>query len=235
MSQPTIEHPLLLAEDVLLLLLDDDSGSLRQTYLQPLLGGAVLADLALAGAVEADEEPRFWRTAHVHAADGRRPADPVLTAAYDLVAAKPRSAQDLVSRIGKPLKGELTDRLVARGIVRREKHKVLGLFPSTRWPAVDSRHEEQVRRRLGDLLVRGLSPDPRTLALVALLSAVDLPHKVVDRDGLPAGQVRSRAKALVEEMEEGDWAAKAVRDAVRAITSAAAAAAVTGGAAAASS
>lgn len=229
MSEPTPAMPLLLAEDLLLLLLDDDLGTLRQSNLQPLLGGAVLAELALLGAVEVEEKQGFWQTVRVRPVPGRRPEDPVLAGAQDVVAEKPRTAQDLATRLGKPLKDRLTDRLVARGILRREEHKVLGLFPSARWPAADSRHEDEVRRRLADVLVRGLSPDPRTVALVALLSAVDQAHKVVPGEGLSGREVRKRAKQLVADMDEGEWAAKAVRDAVQATTTAVAAGVVAGG------
>jgi hypothetical protein len=78
-----------------------------------------------------------------------------------------------------------------------------------------------------------VDPEPRTAALVALLSAIDRAHKVVDRDGLPAGQVRKRAK----EIAKGEWAAKAVKDAISASTAAvtAAVAASTAGATAAGS
>ncbi len=100
---------LLLAEDLMLLLLDDETGAVRQTHVRPLLGGAVLADLALAGAVEVEEKRGVWHTAKVHPVDGARPSDALLAAAYDEVAAKPRSAQDLVNRIGKPLKDDVTE------------------------------------------------------------------------------------------------------------------------------
>ena len=99
---------------------------------------------------------------------------------------------------------------------------MLGLFPRTRWPAVDSSHEEAVRRSLTAALVQGVTPEPRTAALVSLLSAIDRAHKVVDRDGLPAGQVRKRAK----EIAKGEWAAKAVKDAIAASTAAITAAVV---------
>jgi hypothetical protein len=45
---------------------------------------------------------------------------------------------------------------------------------------------------------------------------------VVDREGLPARELKKRAK----EIAEGDWAAKAVRDAVSAAQAAVAAGAV---------
>lgn len=48
--------------------------------------------------------------------------------------------------------------------------EVLGLFPTRSWPAVDSRHEAQVRAGLHDVLVVGRTPTPREGALVALLA-----------------------------------------------------------------
>jgi hypothetical protein len=209
----------LISEDLLLLLLDDENGKLTGTaYPQTVLGGAVLIELAATGAVEIEEKAGVWKAAKVAAASPA-PDDDVLRAAYDLVAEKPRTAQDLVDRLGKGLKDQLADRLVERGILERREDKVLGLFPRTRWPAADSTHEEEVRRSLTAALVQGVEPDERTGALVALLSSIDRAHKVVDHDGMSSRDVRERAK----EISEGAWAAKAVRDAISAATAAIAA------------
>lgn len=221
----------LIAEDLLLLVLDDDKGTVTTAYPQTALGGAVLVELALDGAVEVEEKTSVWRSAKVSPVAARRPDDAILAAAYDVVAEKPRTAQDLVDRLGKGLKERLADRLVERGVLERQEGRVLGLFPRTRWPAVDSGHEEQVRRALTGALVQGLTPDQRTGALVALLSAIDKAHKVVDHDGLPTKEVRKRAK----EISEGAWAAKAVRDAINASTAAIAMIAAGGAVAAGSS
>lgn len=221
----------LICEDLLLLMLDDDSGTLSGTaYPRTVLGGAVLVELALTGAVDVEEKTSAWRSAKVRAIPGAAPEDAVLRAAYDVVAERPRTAQDLVDRLGKGLPERLADRLTERGILERHDDKVLGLFPRKRWPAVDSRREEEVRRSLTTVLVQGVEPDERTAALVALLSAIDKPHKVVDHDGLPSREVRKRAKAIAD----GDWAAKAVKDAITASTAAIAAVAA-GGAVAGSS
>lgn len=207
---------MLIAEDLLLLLLDDDNGKLTLTsYPQTVLGGALLIELAITRSVEVEEKTSVWRSAKVRPAGGA-PADPVLRAAYDVVAAKPRTAQELVDRLGKGAKEQLAARLSDRGILERHDDRVLGLFPRTRWPAADSSHEREVRQRLDAVLVQGVDPDDRTGALVALLSAIDKPHKVVDHRGVPAGQIRKRAKQVAE----GDWAAKAVRDAIAASTAA---------------
>ncbi|MBA2956303.1 GPP34 family phosphoprotein [Nocardioides sp. MAH-18] len=210
----------LIAEDLLLLLLDDEKGTIQTAYPQTALGGGVLIELALTGAVEVEERSRVWRSTKVRPVAGQEPEDPVLRTAYDLVAEKERGAQDLVERIGKGLQKQLPERLAERGLVERRDGGVLGLFPRTRWPAADTTHEQAVRRALTAALVQGAVPDERTAALIALLSAIDKAHKVVDHEGLSAREVKKRAK----EISEGAWAAKAVRDAINASVAAIAAA-----------
>ncbi len=203
----------LIAEDLLLLLLEDDSGKLTNaTYLDVGIGGALLVELALGGTVEVVTGTGLWARSKVHPVVGPSPGDPMLVEAMALVSEKERTAQDLVGRLGKHRRDALLERLEGKGILQRQEDRVMGLFPRKRWPTVDSSHEADVRRQLGDSLVRGSRPEERTAALVALLSALGLAHKVVDREGLPAGEVRKRAKAVAD----GDWAAKAVKDAVAA-------------------
>lgn len=202
----------LIAEDLLLLLLDDDSGKLTSTYLDIAIGGALLVELTLAGTVAVTEGHGLWSRDKVVATDAATPSDPLLADSLDMVRLRDRSAQDLVGRLGKKRRDPLLERLERRGVLRLEEDKVLGLFPRKRWPAIDSSHETDLRRHIGDALVRGLQPDERTAALIALLSALGVVSKVVDREGLSASEVKKRAKAVAQ----GDWAAKAVKDAVAA-------------------
>jgi hypothetical protein len=219
----------LIAEDLLLLLLDDESGGNQSSFMRPALGGALLVELAMAGCVVVG--PRRWTGARVEAVPGApAPEDPFLGAAYATAAARPRTAQDLVNRLGKDVQPALAERLVERGILERHETRVLGLFPRTRWPARDALHEEQVRRSLEAVLVGGQDPDERTAALIALLSALDRAHKAIDRGGVSGREVKRRAK----EVAEGNWAAKGVREAVQAATTAMMVATTAGGAAAAS-
>ncbi len=206
----------LIAEDLLLLLLDDDSGKPQTNQLQVALGGAVLVELALNEAVVVEEKTSMWRAAKVRVAPAAETEDQVLLDALAIVAEKERSAQDLVDRLGRGLAEVLGTRLVERGVLERREDRLLGIIPRTRWPARDASHEEGVRRRLTAVLVEGAEPETRTGALVALLHAVDRAHKTVPHEGMPNGDVRKRAKQIAE----GDWAAKAVRDAIQASTAA---------------
>jgi len=207
----------LIAEDLLLLLLDDEAGTGPSGLdLTPVLGGAILVELALGGAVRVGEKPSRWAKAKVVPVPCAAPTDPALVAALALVGEKERSAQDLVTRLGKGLREPLSARLADQGVLRRQDQKVLGLFPRTTWPAADVAHEAQVREAIAASLIQGVQPDQRTAALIALLHAVGRAHKTVPLDGLPAREAKARA----QQISEGDWAAKAVKDAIDAATAA---------------
>lgn len=213
----------LIAQDLLLLLLEDDTGKMTHTtHLETGIGGALLMELALVGAVEVAERRGRWSKATVRPTGTDPGPDTVLREALDQVAEKERDAESLVGRLGRKRREQLLTRLAEQGVLRREEGSVMGLFPRTRWPAADGAHEADVRRALGDVLLAGATPDQRTAALVALLSALDLAHRVLDREGHSAQQVKDRAT----EVAEGDWAAKAVKDAVAAAQAAVTTAAV---------
>ena len=209
----------LIAEDLLLLLLDDAKGTVSTWgKTDAVLGGAVLAELAVTGLVTVDEHKSIWRTDKVHAAQGA-PADldPVLAGALATIAETDRKASALVGKIGKGLEGRLAAGLAERGMVERRDGKLLGLIPRTTWPAADRTHEDDVRRTITACLVDGAQPDERTGALIALLGAIDQAHSAVT----PGTTTKKRAlEKRAKEIAEGQWAAKAVKDAVDAATAA---------------
>ncbi|MFB9662542.1 GPP34 family phosphoprotein [Glycomyces mayteni] len=219
---------MLIVEDLLLLLLDDEKGHIagEGTLYYPL-GGAVLMDLALAGSVRFEEGSGAFSVAKVHAVAGAAPEDDLLADAYAVAAPKPRTVNELLILIGTKLRTRVADRLVDKGLVRRDTKKVLGLFRSTTWPAADAAHEEELRGRVKAVLVGGEEPDARTGAVIALLSASGSLHQVLHYDELKWTELDKRARAVVE----GRWAAEAVRNAITAtnaaVASAATAAAVT--------
>jgi hypothetical protein len=209
----------LIAEDLLILLLDDAKGTVSMWgTTDTALGGAVLAELAILGLVTVDDEQRFWRSAKVRVT-GTAPADlhPVLAEALAAVAAKARPASTLVTRLGKGLDDRLATGLAQRRILERRDAKLLGLLPRTTWPVADTSRDDQLRRNITVCLVDGGRPDERTAALIGLLWAVDRPHKAVATNhALTTRQLKKRAKDIAE----GQWPAKAVKDALAAAASA---------------
>ena len=205
-----MDTDLLIVEDLLLLLLDDTTGTIAgEGTLYYTLGGAVLVELALRGAVAPDESRTLFNGIRIGAVKGELPSDPLLREAYEKVAKKPRGVQELLIDIGSSLRGEVLDRLVERGFIRREKKKVLGVFPTTRMPAQRPEYEAQLLERVRSVLVDGAEPDARTGALAALLSASGTLPQL--HPGIPwSGAVYTRGK----ELEKGSWGAEAVNTAI---------------------
>jgi len=212
---------MLIAEDLLLLLLDDTSGRflIDGTALDLGLAGAMLLELAererLTVAGEREEVKAGRLKVVSSAPTGDAALDEALRRCADTTGKKPEA---VLSAVGKGLRVQLLERLAAAGILRAEQGKMLGVFPTTRWPAVDMTHELAQRELLRSVLCQGISPDPRTAALAALLSAVDAPHKVLAAAGdqVDKKAVRRRAK----EIRERAWAADAVGKAIDAVQAA---------------
>lgn len=109
---------------------------------------------------------------------------------------------------------------------------MLGIFPTTRWPAADTRHEEGVRADLWRVLVDGGAPDLRTAALVAILAATGQAGRVLAAGGAPGapavadagheatGPRRRAVDARAREIARQSWASEAVRAYVEEVTAA---------------
>jgi hypothetical protein len=199
---------MLLAEDLLLLLTDDETGRLLVSGhdVDVALGGAQLVDLSLSGRVGVDHKRLVVRDP---SATGDELLDRALETVGSRVGKKPSS---VVTTLGAKLRDQLYGRLAAVGILRAEHGKVLGLFPTTRWPTSSADHEAAVRRAVTSALVHGTTPEPRDAALVALLHALRSTHKVVkpSEHGLRRRDLDRRAKTIAE----GEWGSGAVRDAI---------------------
>jgi Golgi phosphoprotein 3 (GPP34) len=219
-----------LSEDFMLLMLDDQTGkaTLESTALSYGLAGGVLLDLAMAGRVrvpERGEEHAGRLTPLV----GPPLGHPVLDHAMATLSAdKPRKPETVIPRLAKNLRAIVLGTLESQGIVRREEGRVLGVFPRTTWPATSQSRENEVRERLWAVLVLGQVPDPRTGALIGLLSATDTARKVFPNEDRRT--LRRRAKAIAE----GDWASASVRKAISAVQTAVITAVVVAGAGASS-
>jgi Golgi phosphoprotein 3 (GPP34) len=150
--------------------------------------------------------------------DGSPTGDELLDHALGVVSGKQGKKPPVVlGPLGKNLRERLYARLTECGILRAQHDKVLGLFPRHRWPTASADHEATVRRALVAGLVTGTTPDPRDAALVALLHALRLTHKiVVPKDHGLSRRVLDRRAA---EVAKGSWASEAVRHAVDAMAS----------------
>jgi hypothetical protein len=221
---------MLIAEDLLLLLYDDQSGEpiTGAPGLDYALAGAVLIELTLLGKLDVAGEGEEVKRGRLKVLDASPTGDAILDERLAYVAGKPgKRPKDQIGRLSKKLREQLLARLAERGVLEADEGKVLGIFPVTRWPAKDARHEAQLRATLESVLKVGTSPDERTGALIALVSALNVVPKVVT-DAVDKKALKQRAK----EIAESDWAADAVKKAVSEMQSAVTTAVVVSAAAA---
>ena len=205
---------MLIAEEFLLLFLDDESGrkTISDEKIDPALGGALLVELALMERIGVTGDDQGWRQRRRVTITSTTPTDdPVLDEALAYVEAKEGGkVKDLISPLAwrpmtKGLRKKLLERLTVAGVLSQQQGHALGIFPLTRYPSLDSTAEAEVRARLRSALVDGLTPTERTVALIGLLYATGHLHRAVP--GEDKKLVKQRAKALAD----GDWAARAVK------------------------
>ena len=209
---------LTLAESVLLLALDDAKGSIGFTQVDPCLAGALLVDLGRLGALRHEGT-------ELHPVHEVEITHPVLTRAHTAISAssKPRSAKAWVGRLPsdlKPISGAVASHLVEHGILTEQRSKVLGLFPSTRFPQSDPEPERALRSRLRDVLLGLRAPQEYDALLLGLLDPLGFMEQLVDRS--QRRDARQRAKQIADTGITGN----AVSDTMREIHAAAMIAAV---------
>jgi hypothetical protein len=158
-----------LAEELLLLAYDDDSGRATGSTIGLDLGmaAAVLIELALAG-----------RVVYVDRTIMVRDATPTGVSIIDEVLARvavdtPHTPQSWLQRLRYGLRDRVLADLCARGVVQDvDETTMAGFVHIHRYPTVDATVETEIRDRLNRALRSDDMPDERTAALATLVAAV---------------------------------------------------------------
>ncbi|GAB7039129.1 GPP34 family phosphoprotein [Catenuloplanes niger JCM 9533] len=187
-----------LAEELVLIAYDTDGTAWGTgTAVNFAVAGAHLMELALAGRI-AVHDGRV--TVLDPTPTGSPPAD---TALATLTAdPAPRRPKDAVNLLSKKALQPVLDRLVETGVVERHDRKVLLVVPFTRYPSPGGVEPaaETARRRLMHAAVTDphATPDDRTQALVALVTAADWHRRAFP--GLPKHTIKPRFTGVIEDL-----------------------------------
>ena len=172
-------------EEILLLLLDDKDGSfvpIAKANLGCAIAGAVLMDLAFANRIDTDPESLI-------VTDRTPTENPILDPTLTKIAAQGEPSNTrtwirLLSVEDAPaIREQALQSLVARGIVVQREARVMWAFRARRYPTIDGNVEQEVKLRIGDVLLSDDIPHPRDVALIGLVDACDILRDIfADRD-----------------------------------------------------
>ena len=198
-----------LTEEIMLLMLHDDSGEFANVKDWPLrcaLAGGLLMDLVLEGRIAAEAQS-------VRVLDSEPLDAPLLDPALAEMAADdrtrtPRHWVDRFARQADRLRTEALESLVARGILRHDSGLFHWAHGSRRYPVADYMEEAEVKLRLLGVLLDGEEPGLRDIALIHVAHACHILRQLLRH------ALYERVAKRIEEVCHLDEAGAAVLDAV---------------------
>ncbi|MFZ2655695.1 MAG: anti-sigma factor antagonist [Victivallales bacterium] len=166
---------LTVAEEILLLALDDKSGVIKPVpsfALDYALAAALLAELELSDRIDTDLKILKLISP---APTGEPLLDETLLELQQKTETQPTSfwLERLTIR-KKHIEERVLAQLVRKGILKQENRRILWVFKTHRYPLMDDREVKEVRTRLRELILSDDIPDPRDVVLISLGNACRL-------------------------------------------------------------
>ena len=207
----TKEKSLFLYEEIMLLALRDEKGTVATGFPEHVVAGAVLAELLLANRIEVEDT----RKQLVDVIDQGPIGDPVIDECLEKITTAKRRAslKSWVQKLAgvKGLRHKVARQLCERGILRADEDKVLLLFKRRIYPEIDPKPEREILRRLRKAIFTDQRQlDPRTVVLVSLASGADLLRQAFGRKELKPRKKR------IEQITNGDMTGKATKEVIAA-------------------
>ena len=202
------------AEEILLLILDDEHGDLPQSYSERLLdvvvAGAVLMELALEGRIDTDLEQLVL-------VDSTPLGDELLDPTLADIATGPgeRNADYWLARAakrGNEIRERALARLVENGVLEADDGGIFissAVSRSRRYPSRDGRQVEEARLRIMRVLFSDEIPDPRDVVLISLSDASGVLRRLL------TPQERLQLRERIEQIRKLDLIGRFLLPAIR--------------------
>ncbi len=182
-AMPKGMDPLTLPEEILLLALRDGDGSfvdLPEHSLDYALAGAVVMELAMRRLIDSDAE-------RVTVVDGSPVGDPILDPALGAID-RARESHDTqwwvetLSHEAETIRGHALERLIDRGILKRDQQRLRWVFGKRRYPVVKDAQQREVKERVLAIITTDEIPEPHDVVLIALADACAVFDAIIDPD-----------------------------------------------------
>ncbi|MDA7906252.1 GPP34 family phosphoprotein [Mariniblastus sp.] len=211
-----MSKPLSLYQETLLLAIRDDKGTFSSGYFLYAIAGTIISELLLLQRIVAGSD----KYQIVGVVDRSTTGDEILDEALSLIYAssKPRKMQHWVVKIANlpELKHRIAQPLCDLGILRHDEKTVLWIFSQQRYPEIDGTYEDNIRRRMADVMFNeDAKPDDRTAVLIAVAS-----HAGLLKANFSPEELR-QYKKRIQQLSQGEiLATKATLAAIKAMQAA---------------
>jgi Golgi phosphoprotein 3 len=212
-----MQNTLFLHEEILLLALRDEEGTIASgTMYQYAIGAALLAELLLNKHIEVEQS---GKRKLVNLVSTSPLGEPLIDECLEkIISAKRRAVlQTWVSRFAgiKNLKHRVAQHLCRRGILRADEDKVLLVFTRKIYPEVNPGPERDLIERLRRAIFTDTRDiDPRTIVLLSLANSTGFLKVVFDKKKLKG------RKARIKQIVDGEITGKAATEAIQAMQAA---------------
>lgn len=213
----TTQNDLFLYEEVMLLALRDEEGTIASGAMyQYAIGAAILAELLLNHRVAVEQT---GRRKLVNLLSSMPLNDPLIDQCLEKIgrAKKRATLQTWVSRFAniKNLKHRVAQRLCEQGILRASEDKILLIFSRKIYPEINPEPERKLIEQLGQAIFTEVADiAPRTIILVSLANSTGLLNVVFDKKKLKG------RKARIKQISSGEITGKAATEAIQAMQAA---------------
>lgn len=206
---------LTLSEQLLLIALDDEKGSIAlsaSTSLHYGIIGALLIELSLQDKIEFDR--KLLQIKEPSATN-----DPLLDHIIQQIQKSDRSrtpkywVQHLRRRITEA-RETLLHRLVERGILSKEEHKSMWIFKIQRYPTINGKPEQDVISHIRSIILEEAEPDENSAILISLIHACRLESQIFNR------KERMASRKRIKEIANGEVMGTAVHSIVQGMNAA---------------
>lgn len=200
-----------LLEEYLLIALDDDKGKfvIDSTHLHYGFGGAILLELALREKISIEGD-------YIRLKDSSTVKEVALNKAIDLIESNAKSIKikDLINTLAKKageLKQDTLQRLMNKGILKKEEHKIFWIIPNNKYPTSNLSPENKVRERLKAVMLLGEKSEPRDIMLLSLIDVSDLTREAF-RDKEDYKAVKKKIKEVTQDVKISNAINKSIRE-----------------------
>ena len=194
-----------LGEDIVLLAIRPDGKLSVAEKLRFAVAGSELVRLAAERRVDVVD-------GRIEVLDRTPTGDVLLDAAFLHIQRAKRAprAKSWVAQLRPHLVGAYLKQLIARGVVRADRRRALGIFTTTRWTVIDSARAADARARLDEVARSSGTADAAQSALGGLVHAIGLDAVIYPRS---EGEASKSARRRLKEIAQRDAVSKAIHTA----------------------